>query len=91
MGGFYKNARHSDVLLHPNGGGYKKTTIGNRHCRYNQIVRAVTIANFTIDQPALLENSCKIATMGGGQLSLCQKIGLSLFIVCLFLWVFKEL
>jgi hypothetical protein len=41
-----------------------------------------------IDQPALLENNRKIATMGGGQLSLCQKIGLSLFVVCLFLWLF---
>jgi hypothetical protein len=65
----------------------KKTTIGDRHCMYNKIVHAAAIADFTIDQPALLENNCKIATMGG-QLSSCQKIGLSLFIACLFFWVF---
>jgi hypothetical protein len=49
------------------------------------------IANFAIDRPALLENNRKIATMGGARLSLCQKNGLSLFVICLFLWVFKEL
>jgi hypothetical protein len=48
----------------------------------------VRIADFMIDQPALLENNHKIATIGGGQLSLCQKIGLSFFFICLIFGVF---
>ena len=44
----------------------KKTTIGDRQCTYYLIVRAVTVADFTIDRPALLEINRKIATMGGG-------------------------
>jgi hypothetical protein len=43
----------------------KKTTISDRQCTYNSIVRALTIGNFTIDRPALLEINCKIPTMGG--------------------------
>jgi hypothetical protein len=45
------------------------------------------VADFTIDRPALLEINHKIATMGGGQFSSCQKLGLSLFGVCLFFGV----
>jgi hypothetical protein len=30
------------------------------------MVRSVTIPDFRIDQPALLENNCKIAKIGGG-------------------------
>jgi hypothetical protein len=48
----------------------------------------VTIANFTIDRPALLEINRKIATMGGGAIIIMSKIGLSLFVVCLFFLVF---
>jgi hypothetical protein len=62
------------------------------------------VADFTIDRPSLLEINHKIATMGGGDyhlgekrdsiFSLCQKIGLSLFGVCLFFggfWCIKKL
>ena len=64
----------------------KKTTIGDRHCTYNLIVRAVTIAGFTIDQPALLENNRKIATMGGGGDYHCVKklASLCLSSVCFY-------
>jgi len=58
------------------------------------IRHALMIANFTIDRPALLEINRKIATMGGGRFSSCQKIGLSLFGVCLFFggfWCIKKL
>ena len=51
----------------------KKTTIGDRQCTYYLIVRAVTIADFTIDRPALLEINRKIATMGGGIIILSKK------------------
>jgi len=51
----------------------KKTTIGDRQCTYYLIVRAVTIADFTIDRPALLEINRKIATMGGGDYHLVEK------------------
>jgi len=44
----------------------KKTTISDRQCTFNLIVRALTVADFTIDQAALLEINRKIATMGGG-------------------------
>ena len=51
----------------------KKTTIGDRQCTYYLIVRAVTIADFTIDPPALLEINRKIATMGGGAILIVSK------------------
>ena len=47
----------------------KKKTIGDRHCMYYLIVRAVMIANFTIDRPAPLE-----INRGGGD-SHCVKKG----------------
>jgi hypothetical protein len=50
----------------------------------NVIQHALTITNFEIDYPALLEINRKIAVMGGGLFSSCQKIALSLFVVCLF-------
>ena len=53
------------VLLRPNGGSYKKTTISDRQCTHNLIVHALTVANFTIDRPALLEINRKIVMMGG--------------------------
>jgi hypothetical protein len=43
------------VLLCSNSGGYKKTTIGNCQGMLNVIQHALMIANFAIDQPALLE------------------------------------
>jgi hypothetical protein len=63
MGGFYENARHSDVLLRPNYGGYKKNN--NRRSSGN-VESTLTIADFTTDRPALLEINRKIATMDGG-------------------------
>jgi hypothetical protein len=50
----------------------------------NVIQHALTIANFAINYPALLENNRKIAVMEGARFSSCLKIGLSLFVVCLF-------
>jgi hypothetical protein len=58
------------------------------------IRHALTIANFTIDRPAPLEINRKIVTMGGGRFSLCQKIRLSLFSVCMFFggfWCIEKL
>jgi len=62
------------------------------------------VADFTIDRPSLLEINRKIAAMGGGNshlgekptllLFVCQKIGLSLFGVCLFFggfWCIEKL
>jgi hypothetical protein len=46
------------------------------------------IADFTIDQPALLENNPKIATMGGGAIIIVSK-NRPLFVLPLsVLWVF---
>jgi hypothetical protein len=52
---------------------------------------ALTIANFTIDQPAPLEINRKIATMGEGAILIMSKKGLSLFGVCLFFGCFFAL
>jgi hypothetical protein len=65
----------------------KKITIGNCQSMLNRIQHALMIANSAIDHPALLEINRKVAVMGGRQFSSCQKTGLSLFIVCLFIWV----
>ena len=68
----------------------KKQQNGDRQCTYYWIVRALTVANFPIDRPALLEINRKIATMGGGIIILAKKGPLfvgSLFGVCLFLGV----
>jgi hypothetical protein len=70
-----------------NSGDFKKTTISNSQCLLNVIQQALKIDNFVIDYPVLLEINCEIAIMGGGQFSSCQKIGLSLFVVCLFFGV----
>jgi hypothetical protein len=75
------------MLLCPNSGSYKKTTIGNFQGMLNVIQHALTIADFAIDQLALLEINRKIAIMGWRQFTSCQKIGLLLFIVCMFSWV----
>ncbi len=44
----------------------------------NVIQHAVTITNFAIDYPALLEINCKIAVMGGGGISHLVKKSASL-------------
>jgi hypothetical protein len=51
----------------------KKTTIGNCQGILNVIQHALTIANFVIDDPALLEINHKIAVMGGGDSDLAPK------------------
>jgi hypothetical protein len=43
----------------------KKTTIGNCQGMFNVIKHALTIANYVIEQPALLEINRKIAVIGG--------------------------
>jgi hypothetical protein len=53
----------------------------------NMIQHALTITNFVIDFPVLLEINRKMRSWRGGRLSSCQRIGLSLFVVCLFLGV----
>jgi hypothetical protein len=66
----------------------KKTTIGYCQGMLNVIQHALMIKNFAIDHPVPLEINCKIAVMGGGgQFSSYQKIGLSLFVICLFFGV----
>jgi hypothetical protein len=56
----------------------------NHQGMLNVIQHALTIADFAIDQPALLEINRKIAIVRWGQYLSCQKIGLSLFVICLF-------
>jgi hypothetical protein len=63
------------------------------HIQLNSIARALTIGDFTIDQPALLEINRKIATMGGGDSHRVKKpdsIVRYLFGVCLFFGVCKK-
>ena len=82
------------ILLRPRTAATKKQQNGDRQGMSKAIRHALMIANFTIDRPAPLEINRKIATMGGGRFSSCQKIGLSLFGVCLFFggfWPFKKL
>jgi hypothetical protein len=61
-----------------------KKTIRDCQGMLNVIQHALTITNFAIDQPMLLENDHKIAIMRWGRFSSCQKISLSLYDVCLF-------
>jgi hypothetical protein len=65
----------------------KKTTIGDRQGMLNVIRHALTICSFVIDYPALLEINRKIAVMRGGGILILSKIGLYLFVLCLFYWV----
>jgi len=51
----------------------KEQQNGDHQCTYNKIVRALTIANFPIDRPALLEINRKITTMAGGIIILAKK------------------
>jgi hypothetical protein len=44
----------------------KQTKIGDRQCRYNLKVRALTIANSCIGHGAPLHRDCIFAIMGGG-------------------------
>ncbi len=64
IGGFCKNACQQCIITIS--GAATKKKIGDHQGMLKVIQHALTIANFTIDQPALLEINCKIATMGGG-------------------------
>jgi hypothetical protein len=70
------------VLLRSSSGSYKITTIGNQQGMLNVIQHALTIANFAIDYPVLLEINHKIAVMGGGAILILSKIW-TLFVCCL--------
>jgi hypothetical protein len=51
----------------------------------NVIQHALTIANFAIDYPALLEINCEIAVIGGGNSHLVKKLAsLCSLAVCVF-------
>jgi hypothetical protein len=52
----------------------KKTTISDHQGMLKVIQHALTIANLTTDQPALLEINRKIATMGGGDYHRVKKL-----------------
>ena len=66
----------------------KKTTISDRQCTFILIVCALSVADFTIDQAALLEINRKIATMGGGDSHHVKKsASLCSASVCFLLWV----
>ncbi len=51
----------------------KKQKIGDRQCTYNSIVRALTIAEYAINLPALLEVDHKIGKLGGGNFHCVEK------------------
>jgi hypothetical protein len=81
-----KNATINHVIA-PECSTYKNQQNGDRQGMSKAIQHALTIANFTIDQPAPLEINRKIATMGrGGAILIVSKKGLSLFGV----WRFEK-
>jgi hypothetical protein len=83
-GGDYTVTRRYLILfsiIAPAHSGYKKLQNSNCQGMSKAIQHSLRIANFTIDQQALLEINRKIATMGGGD-SHCGKKR-PLFVWCL--------
>ncbi len=66
----------------------KKTSISKCQGTLNVIQHALTIPDFAIDYPALLEINRKLAVMGGGAVLILSK-NRPLFVRCLsvFFWV----
>jgi hypothetical protein len=70
---FYEKNETINLLLRPSAAPTKKTTKRRPSVHVLLIVRPLTVANFPIDRPALLEINRKIATMGGGDYHLGKK------------------